>query len=97
MEKKIAIFGDIHSNLEALIAVINDACNRDVTDYVCVGDVVGYNASPSECIQVVKELGCVTVRGNHDHTARMMKIWMIFSRWLPASLHGLAANFPTKM
>jgi diadenosine tetraphosphatase ApaH/serine/threonine PP2A family protein phosphatase len=67
MEKKIAIFGDIHSNLEALIAVINDACNRDVTDYVCVGDVVGYNASPSECIHVVRELGCVTVRGNHDH------------------------------
>lgn len=67
MEKKFAIFGDIHANLEALIAVINDACNRGVTDYVCVGDVVGYNASPSECIQIVRDLGCVTVRGNHDH------------------------------
>lgn len=67
MEKKIAIFGDIHANLEALIAVINDARNRDVTEFVCVGDVVGYNASPSACINAVKELGCVTVRGNHDH------------------------------
>ena len=67
MEKKVAIFGDIHANLEALIAVINDASNRDVTDYVCLGDVVGYNASPSECIHVVRELGCTTVRGNHDH------------------------------
>ena len=67
MEKKVAIFGDIHANLEALIAVINDACNRDVTDYVCLGDIVGYNASPSECIHVIRELGCVTVRGNHDH------------------------------
>lgn len=67
MEKKVAIFGDIHANLEALIAVINDARNRDVTDFVCLGDIVGYNASPSECIRIVRELECVTVRGNHDH------------------------------
>ena len=59
--------GDIHANLEALNAVIEDARAREVTDFVCVGDVVGYNASPSECIGVIRELGCFTVRGNHDH------------------------------
>lgn len=67
MDRKFAILGDIHANLEALNAVVEDARGKGVTDFVCVGDVVGYSASPSECIRVVRELGCVTVRGNHDH------------------------------
>lgn len=67
MDRKIAIIGDIHANLEAINAVIDDARSRSVTDFVCLGDVVGYNASPSECIAIVKSLECVTVRGNHDH------------------------------
>jgi len=67
MDRKIAILGDIHANLEALQAVIEDARSRGVTDFVCVGDVVGYNASPSECIRAIRELNCMTVRGNHDH------------------------------
>ncbi len=67
MERKYAILGDIHANLDALNAVIEDARGRGATDFVCVGDVVGYNACPSECIQVIRDLGCVTVRGNHDH------------------------------
>lgn len=62
-----AVLGDIHGNLEALEAVLKDAKNRDVTQYVSVGDVVGYNANPSECLDRVRELGCVCVRGNHDH------------------------------
>ena len=67
MDRKIAILGDIHANIEALNAVVADARSRSVTDFVCVGDVVGYNASPSECIRIVRELCAVTVRGNHDH------------------------------
>ncbi len=67
MERKYAVLGDIHANLEALQAVVEDARGRGVTDFVCVGDVVGYNASPSECIRVIRDLGCATVRGNHDH------------------------------
>lgn len=67
MEKKYAILGDVHANLEALQAVIEDARQKGVTDFVCVGDVVGYNASPSQCIKIIRDLGCITVRGNHDH------------------------------
>jgi diadenosine tetraphosphatase ApaH/serine/threonine PP2A family protein phosphatase len=65
--KKYAVIGDIHSNLEALDAVLQDAKECGVTSYVCVGDVVGYNANPSECLQKIKDLGCIVVRGNHDH------------------------------
>lgn len=67
MDKKFAIFGDIHSNIVAFDAVLEDARSRGVTDFLCVGDVVGYNASPVKCIKRIRELGCITIRGNHDH------------------------------
>lgn len=67
MDTKFAILGDIHANLEALTAVLDDAKARSVTNYVCVGDVVGYNASPCECVDIIRDLNCLTVRGNHDH------------------------------
>lgn len=66
--KVFAILGDIHSNLEALEVVVADARKEGVTDFVCVGDVVGYNASPKECIKIVRdELHAPCVQGNHDH------------------------------
>ncbi len=64
---KYAILGDIHSNLEGLNAVLADAKEQGVTHYCCVGDVVGYNANPLECLRKVRELTTAVVRGNHDH------------------------------
>ena len=66
-DKKYAILGDIHSNLEALDVVLNDARKQGATHFICVGDVVGYNANPAECLEKIRELGCATARGNHDH------------------------------
>jgi predicted phosphodiesterase len=66
---RFAIFGDIHANLEALEAVLRDAEAQQCTNYVCLGDVVGYNASPAECVEVVRKLGCPVVKGNHDEQA----------------------------
>ncbi|MBR6802375.1 MAG: metallophosphoesterase family protein [Kiritimatiellae bacterium] len=65
--KRYAIISDIHANIEALDAVIADARAVGVDDFVCLGDVVGYNAAPRECIQRIRELGCKVVKGNHDH------------------------------
>lgn len=64
---KYAILGDIHANLEALTKVLDDARSQGVTRYACVGDIVGYNANPVECLDMVRELNCACVRGNHDH------------------------------
>ena len=61
------VLSDIHGNLEALQAVFEDAAKAGVTDFVCVGDIVGYNANPAECLDKIRELNCVAVRGNHDH------------------------------
>lgn len=63
---RIALFADIHANLEALEAVLADAAEQGCTDYVCLGDIVGYNANPAECLERVRELGCPVVKGNHD-------------------------------
>lgn len=68
--KKIAIFGDIHANWEALEAVLADAENEGCNgNYACLGDIVGYNANPVECLTRVISLNCPTVKGNHDAEA----------------------------
>ena len=70
MDRKFAVFGDVHANLDALNAVVDDARSQGVTDFVCVGDIVGYNACPSECIRIVRdELNAPVVCGNHDFYA----------------------------
>ena len=68
---RIAILSDLHANLEATEAVLADAHQRDCTDYVCLGDVVGYNANPHECVEIVQKLQCPVVKGNHDEQASL--------------------------
>jgi predicted phosphodiesterase len=68
---RIAILSDLHANLEATEAVLADAHERDCTEYVCLGDVVGYNANPRECVEIVQKLGCPVVKGNHDEQASL--------------------------
>ena len=67
MDRLIAILGDIHANLDALNVVLEDCRREGVTEYLCTGDVVGYNACPHECLEIVRSLGCPIVMGNHDH------------------------------
>lgn len=63
---KYAILSDIHGNLEALQAVLQDAKQQGCTHYVCLGDIVGYGPNPRECLHMIQELNCPTVIGNHD-------------------------------
>jgi diadenosine tetraphosphatase ApaH/serine/threonine PP2A family protein phosphatase len=63
---RFAIFGDIHANLESFETVLADAEAQGCTDFVCLGDVVGYNANPRECLDLVRKLDCPVVQGNHD-------------------------------
>ena len=66
MDRKFAIFGDVHANLDALEVVLDDCRRQGVTDFLCTGDIVGYNACPCECLKIVRDLGCPVVMGNHD-------------------------------
>ena len=63
----IAFISDIHSNIHALKEVLKEIEKENVDKIVCCGDVVGYNAFPSECIDVVKEKVDHCVLGNHDY------------------------------
>lgn len=64
---KYAVISDIHGNLEALNAVIDHSRERQVEQYLCLGDIVGYGANPRECIKKVRSLNAECVIGNHDH------------------------------
>lgn len=64
---RYAIISDIHANLEALTVVLNKCKEVGVEKYVCLGDIVGYNANPHECLATVRALDLVgVVKGNHD-------------------------------
>ncbi len=76
---KYAILGDIHSNYEALTAVLEDAETQGVTHYACTGDLVGYNADPKACLQLIKSRKITAVLGNHDHYAASNEAMDLFS------------------
>src|SRR4051794_9386813 len=64
MASRVGFLSDIHSNLAALEAVIDDA--GLVGSWYCLGDIVGYGPYPNECIALLQQLGVVSIRGNHD-------------------------------
>ncbi|WP_336362468.1 metallophosphoesterase family protein [Halalkalicoccus salilacus] len=61
---RVGLVSDIHSNRVALEAVLEDMPAVDAL--ACVGDVVGYNPWPAECVDAVREREIPTVMGNHD-------------------------------
>lgn len=66
---RFLIISDIHSNLEALEAVLKDA-EGQYEAVICLGDLVGYGPDPNECVERIKRLPCLScVAGNHDWAA----------------------------
>jgi predicted phosphodiesterase len=63
---RIGILSDIHSNLPALEAVLEDISSNAPDEIWCLGDVVGYGAEPDACARVVEETCQVCLVGNHD-------------------------------
>jgi predicted phosphodiesterase len=63
---KFAIIADIHGNWEAFQVVLDDIQKQKCTHYACLGDVVGYNANPKECLDLVRKMNIPCVKGNHD-------------------------------
>lgn len=66
---RVAILADIHGNLPALNAVLDDAVSHDINTFWCIGDVVGYGPWPAQCWSSLQELRIAEnawVLGNHD-------------------------------
>jgi diadenosine tetraphosphatase ApaH/serine/threonine PP2A family protein phosphatase len=63
---RIAVLSDVHANLEALTEVERVIAERGVDRVACLGDVVGYGASPNECCDILRRITSVALLGNHD-------------------------------
>jgi predicted phosphodiesterase len=63
---KLALISDIHANLEAFRATLADIAVRGVDRIVCLGDIVGYNTQPAECIALLCHANALCIAGNHD-------------------------------
>lgn len=61
-----AVISDIHGNLTAFRAVLDDIDNLGITDIICLGDCIGYGPQPHEVLALVQERAIPCVRGNHE-------------------------------
>ncbi len=79
LTRRYAIISDIHSNIEALGAVLDDIRGRGIEDIICLGDVVGYGPNPTECLDMIIKACRVCLLGNHDEAilrgAQNFNIW----------------------
>ncbi len=64
--RRIALFSDVHANLVALDAVLDDIARCGVEETYCLGDLVGYGPDPSGVVERIRSLGIPTVLGNYD-------------------------------
>jgi diadenosine tetraphosphatase ApaH/serine/threonine PP2A family protein phosphatase len=98
--QRIAVFSDVHGNLQSLEAVLEAIKDEEVQQLFCCGDIVGYGGNPNECIEMVRDLGCPVVVGNHDYAALDLTSTDYFNevaraaiQWTKTVLHDDHATF----
>lgn len=64
--RKVAFISDIHSNLPALEATLEDIESRGITEIYCLGDIIGYHSYTNEVISLLRENNVKSIMGNHD-------------------------------
>ena len=64
---RVAILSDIHSNLQALEAVLDEISTLDIDVIISLGDNIGYGPQPEEVLATLRERNIVSVLGNHEH------------------------------
>jgi len=83
---RYGVLGDIHGNREALEAALACLDALDVDRIVCVGDLVGYNADPDTCVELLRRRGVLSIAGNHDLIGTGM---LGFDRCSNKAMHSL--------
>ncbi len=66
---RLAIISDIHGNLEALEKALEIIATKNIDEIICLGDIVGYGASPNECVELLLKHTSYILLGNHDQAA----------------------------
>jgi protein phosphatase len=64
--ERIAVISDIHANLVALEAVLEDIKRRKIDKIFCLGDIVMKGASPCEVVDIIRKKCEIVVKGNCD-------------------------------
>ncbi len=64
--KKIAIFSDIHGNIQALTSIMNDIRSDTFDDIYFLGDMIGFGPNPKECVDLLRNANIKIVKGNHE-------------------------------
>jgi diadenosine tetraphosphatase ApaH/serine/threonine PP2A family protein phosphatase len=86
------IFSDIHANLQAFEAVLRSMESRKVERRVCLGDIVGYGASPNECAALAKKHSDLCLLGNHDNVALKRETYSDFNIYAKAAMEWTWKN-----
>jgi predicted phosphodiesterase len=63
---RVAVISDVHGNLAALDAVLEEIRRAELDAVWCLGDTVGYGPRPNECTALVRERCAIVLGGNHD-------------------------------
>jgi predicted phosphodiesterase len=91
-----AIISDIHSNREALDAVLAAIEKQKVDAITCLGDVVGYGADPNYCVEVTREHCEIVLMGNHDHAALGLTPLDYFNQYAKAAARWTSSQLNSK-
>ena len=66
---RYAVISDVHSNVVALEAVLDNLSGAGIDRFLCLGDIVGYGPRPNQCCDLIRDLDCLCIKGNHDEAA----------------------------
>jgi predicted phosphodiesterase len=70
----VAIISDVHANLEALQAVLQDIKKQGASEIISLGDVIGYGPNPRECLQLIKDNCKISLMGNHEDAVLFLSV-----------------------
>ena len=93
---RYAVISDIHSNLEALEAFLKCAESLSPDRTVCLGDIVGYNANPNECVGLVRDKKMLCLMGNHDSRVAGLEEPTDFNLQAAQAVHWTRKNITTE-
>lgn len=94
LTRRYAIISDLHSNTEAVTAVLEDIRAQGIEDIVCLGDVVGYGPEPREVLDLTMKAVRVSLMGNHDEA--VLKGAQNFNAWAREAIDWTREEIQTK-
>jgi len=91
-----AVLSDVHANLEALDAVLNDIRQRRIRDILFIGDAVGYGPNPGECVELLAGSCKALLAGNHDWGVLGLKDVAYFNEYARSAIEWTAGVMTEK-